>query len=154
LQIELATQQQLARQVRSLEAENVRLKDDLSIFENLAQTEGQEGSLSINRLRIEPEANAPNQYRYRMLVAMQGSNKEREFKGTLQLALDLQQEGHHVMMLLPLVSDSNSPQYHISFKHFRRLDGTFTVPAGARINSVEVRLLQDGVVKASKSAAL
>ena len=154
LQIELAAQQQLTRQVKMLEEENARLKEDLSVFESLAQADGQSGSLSINRLRIEPEGNNVNQYRYRMLLAMQGSSKEREFKGSLQLALNLQQAGQGVTMLLPLAADANAPQYRITFKNFRRIDGTFMVPAGARIKSVEVRLLQEGVLKASKSVTL
>lgn len=154
LQIELTAQQQLARQVKSLEDENARLKDDLSVFESLAQAAGQEGGLSINRLRVEPESGSANQYRYRMLVAMQGNNKEREFKGNLQLALNLQQQGQSVMMLLPLASDPNSQQYHITFKNFRRIEGTFQIPAGTRVKSVEVRLLQDGALKASKNVTL
>ncbi len=154
LQIELTAQQQLARQVKLLEDENARLKDDLSVFESLAQAEGHEGTLSINRLRVEADNGSANQYRYNMLLAMQGNNKEREFKGNLQLALNLQQQGHSVMMLLPLPSDSNAQQYRIAFKHFRRIDGTFLIPAGARIKSVEVRLLQEGVLKASKNVAL
>ena len=154
LQIELVAQQQLVRQVKGLEDENARLKDDLAVFESLAQTEGQNGSLSINRLRVEQEAGGANQYRYRMLLALPGGGKEREFKGSLQLALSLQQEGQGAMMLLPLAADANSPQYRIAFKHFLRVDGTFTIPVGTRIKSVEVRLLQDGVVKASRSVSL
>lgn len=151
LQIELTAQQQLARQVKLMEEENAQLKDDLSVFEALAQAGGQDGSLNINRLRVEPDGGSATQYRYRMLVSMNGGNKEREFKGNLQLALNLQQQGHGVMMLLPPAAESASPQYRINFKHFRRIDGTFPIPANTRIKSVEVRLLQDGVLKASKN---
>ncbi|MBI3524802.1 MAG: hypothetical protein HY066_09865 [Betaproteobacteria bacterium] len=155
LQIELTTQQQLTRQVEVLENENAQLKEDLSVFENLALAQGQEGSVSINRLRVEPEAaGAANQYRYHMLVAMQGGRKELEFKGNLQLMLSLQQESKSVMMLLPLPTDQNLQQYSINFKHFRRLDGTFRIPPGSRIKSVEVRLMQGGALKASKSVTL
>jgi hypothetical protein len=42
----------------------------------------------------------------------------------------------------------------VSFRYFRRLEGTFKVAADARIQRVEVRLIQDGVVKASQSVAL
>ncbi len=155
LQIELTTQQQLTRQVKALENENAQLKEDLSVFENLALAQGQEGSLSINRLRVEPEAGGTaNLYHYHMLVAMQGGKKELEFKGNLQLMLNLQQENKSVMMLLPLPSDQNLQQYSVNFKHFRRLDGTFRVPPGARIKGIEVRLMQGGALKASKSVTL
>lgn len=155
LQIELTTQQQLTSQVKVLEKENAQLKEDLSVFENLALAQGQEGSLSINRLRVEPEAGGTaNLYRYHMLVAMQGGKKEIEFKGNLQLMLNLQQENKSVMMLLPLPADQNLQQYIVNFKHFRRLDGTFRIPPGTRIKSVEVRLMQGGTVKASKNVTL
>jgi len=154
LLIELAAEQQLARQVKSLEDENARLKEDLSVFESLASAEGQEGHLSINRLRVEADRGIANQYNYRMLLAMPGSNKVREFKGNLQLALNLQQQGHNVMMLLPQTAEQNSQQYRVNFKNFHRLDGSFSIPAGASIKSVEVRLLQDGALKASKSITL
>ena len=89
-----------------------------------------------------------------MLVAMQGGKKDFEFKGNLQLMLNLQHEDKNVMMLLPLPTEQNSQQYNINFKHFRRLDGTFRIPSGARIKSIEVRLMQGGVLKASKSLTL
>lgn len=152
LQIELTTQQQLTRQAKALEDENSRLKEDLSVFENLAQAEGPEGSLSINRLRI--EADMADQYRYRMLVAIQGGKKDREFNGSLQLALTLQQDGKNVMMVVPAVEGAAARSFELRFKHFRRIEGTFKIPTGARLKSVEVRLLQDGKVKAAKTAVI
>ncbi|MFA7270703.1 MAG: DUF6776 family protein [Sterolibacterium sp.] len=155
LQIEHTAQQQLASQVKLLEEENTRLKEDMSVFENLALADGHEGSISINQLRVEPNGGATaNLYRYRMLVAIQGNRKESEFKGNLQLLLNTQQDGKNVMITLPSQTDSNSPQYNISFKRFRHVEGTFLIPSGARIKNLEVRLLQGNVVKASKSATL
>lgn len=155
LQIEHTAQQQLTRQVKLLEEENTKLKEDMSVFENLALAEGQEGSISINQLRLEPAGGGKaNLYRYRMLVAMQGKKKESEFKGNLQLVLSTQQDGKNVMIFLPSQADSNSQQYNVSFKRFRHIEGTFLIPSGARINNLEVRLLQGSVVRASKSLTL
>lgn len=155
LQIEHTTQLQLARQVKVLEEENNRLKEDMSVFENLALADGQEGSISINQLRLEPAGGGnANLYRYRMLVAMQGSRKDSEFKGNLQLVLSTQQDGKNVMIFLPSPSDSNSQKYNISFKRFRHIEGTFLIPSGVRIKNLEVRLLQGSVVRASKSLTL
>ena len=153
LQIEYTAQLQLTRQVKLLEEENTRLKEDMSVFENLALADGQEGSVSINQLRVEP-GDTSNLYRYRMLVAQQGNRKDNEFKGNLQLMLNTQQDGKNVMILLPSQTDANSPQYNVSFRRFRHIQGTFLIPSGARIKNLEVRLLQGGVVKASKSVAL
>lgn len=155
LQIERTTQQQLSRQVKLLEEENARLKEDLSVFENIALAEGREGSLSINRLSVVPDpSGTANLYHYRLLAVIQGSKKEIEFRGTMQLAIALQQDGKNVMMLLPPPGESNAAQYNVNFKHFRRLDGTFRIPPGSRLRSVDVRLLQSGALKASKSVTL
>lgn len=153
VQIERTAQQQLVRQVKALEQENGRLKEDLAFFENLASAEGKEAGVTINRLRVEPNG-SPGHYRYRLLAAAQGGKKDREFRGSVQLVISLQQEGKSAMMILPEQNDPARQRFNINFKHFQRVDGTFQVPAGARVNSVEARLIQDGVTRASQTVTL
>lgn len=153
VQIERTAQQQLVRQVKLLEMENVRLKEDLAFFENLAAAEGREAGLTINRLQIEPNGNS-GQYRYRLLAAAHGGKKDREFKGSVQLLVNLQQDGKNAMIVLPEQNDPARQRFNISFKHFQRVDGTFQVPAGTRVTSVEARLIQDGLTRASQTVAL
>jgi hypothetical protein len=59
-----------------------------------------------------------------------------------------------VMMQFPAAGDPAASQYQVSFRYFRRLEGTFKVAAEARVLRVEARLIQDGAVKASQSVAL
>lgn len=153
LQIEQTTQEQLKKQVVSLEGENARLKEELAVFEHMAQGQGAEGSLSISRLRIEP-GDAPDTYVYRMLVTQQQGKKGNEFKGLLQFALTVQQAGGNAMIVVPKAGDPGSNRYQVSFRHFQRLEGSFKLPAGGRLVSVEARLLQDGVTRASQRIAL
>ena len=58
------------------------------------------------------------------------------------------------MMQFPAADDPAASQYRVSFRHFRRLEGTFKVAAEPRIQLDEVRLIQDGAVKASQSVNL
>lgn len=153
LQIERTAQQQLVHQVKALEEENGRLKEEMAFFENLAAAEGKDAGFSINRLRVEPDV-TPGRYRFRALAATQGGKKDREFKGSLQVVIGLQQGGNSAIMTLPAAEDPNRQRYNISFKHFQRVDGTFQVPAGARVASVEVRLIQDGAVRATQTVTL
>lgn len=153
LQIEKTAQQQLARQVRAPEAENGRLKEDVAFFESLASSERAETGITINRLRIEPDT-VPGQYRYRMLVVVQGTKKEREFRGSYQLLVNLYRDGKSAMMVLPQSNDPNANRFDISFKHFRRIEGVFEVPTDATVQGVEVRLTQNGSIRASQSASL
>lgn len=152
LQIERATQQQLALQVRALESENAGLKQDLAFFEGLipASESGGEVGVKINRLRVDPESVA-GQYRYRMLLVYNGGRQTKEFKGMLQLLVKVQQGGKDVMMTFPSAIDPNPQRFHVEITHFQRAEGVFSVPAGVLLKGVEARLMQDGVVRARQS---
>lgn len=149
LQIERTTLDQLTQQVRTLEEENVRLKEDLAVFENLARGESQEEGISISRLRITPDG-APGLYRYSLLVSQNGVQRGREFRGSLQIAVTLQQGGESAMMLLPRAGDPEAAKFSFSFKNFRRLDGSFRLPPEARIKVAEIRVVLDGAIKAAQ----
>lgn len=153
VQIERTAQQQLVRQVKALEQENGRLKEDLAFFENLATAEGKDAGFTINRLLVEPNG-VVGHFRYRLLAAVHGGKKDREFRGSIQLVISLQQEGKSAMMILPEPNDPARQRFNINFKHFQRVDGTFQVPAGARVTSVEARLIQDGATRASQTVTL
>jgi len=152
LRIESTSQERLSGQIRILEEENVRLKSDLATFESLAGGPGGNPRLAISRLQILPGGGG--QYRYRLLVAQTGDKKDKEFSGTIQLIATVQRGKETVMMQFPAAGEPVAGQYQVNFRYFRRLEGTFNVAAEARIQRVEVRLIQDGVVKASQSVAL
>lgn len=153
LQIERTTQEQLVHQVKVLEQENGRLKEELAFFENLASSEGKDSGLTINRLHVEPNG-VRDTYRYRLLAAAQGGKKDREFRGRLQLMISLRHAGKDAMIVLPEQNESAKQGFDINFKHFQRFEGTFQVPEGARVTSVEARLMQDGVRRASQTVTL
>lgn len=154
VQIERTAQEQLIHQVKALELENSRLKEDLAFFESLASSEKKEGGVTINRLQVTPDGDAGH-YRYRLLVAAQGGKKDRGFKGSIQFVINLQQEGKSATMVLPRSGDDSAKQgFNVDFKHFQRIDGSFDVPVGARVISVEVRLRQDDATIASQTITL
>lgn len=155
LQIERTAQQQLSLQVKRLEEENTRLKEDLAVFESLAQSDANaRPGLSIHRFRVDEDVAGSGQYRYRMLIAVQGSRRDREFNGSLQLVVSMQQDGKVDMITFPRPNDADASSYNISFKHFRRLEGVFRVPIGAVVKNVEARMMQGGALMATQSFAL
>jgi len=153
LQIERTTLEQLTTQVQSLEAENTRLKEELAVFENLAGGEGKSDGVSISRLHVEPDA-APGRYRFSLLAALQGSLRGHDFTGALQVAVTLQQGNDNAIVAFPRAGDPDAARYSVSFRNFRRLTGFFQVPAEAKVKAVEVRLLQNGAVRAVQKVAL
>ena len=152
LQIERAAQIQLGKQVKALEDENARLKEDLAFFENLIPSERKDNALSINRFRVEPDA-LPGEFRYRLLL-LQGGTRAHPFQGNLQLLVTLQQDGKDVIISLP--EEGAAQAYRISFKYFQRVEGTFRVAPGARVKMVQVRVFESGSaqVRATQSVNL
>jgi hypothetical protein len=140
LQIERAAQAQLGRQVKTLEDENVRLKEDLAFFENLMPGEHRDNTLLINRFRVEAGA-LPGEFRYRLLL-QQGGRRDKPFQGSLQLLVTLQQDGKSAIITLP--ETGAAPAYKISFKYFQRVEGTFRVAPGAQVKTVQVRIFESG----------
>lgn len=155
LQIERTAQDQLARQIKTLEQENGRLKEELGWFEKLAGGGSGEPRVSINRLEVEPDA-VPGQLRYRMLLAFQGGKRDqdREFRGSMQFVLSLQQPTGNAKMVIPTAGEPNRQRFGLNFHHFQRVEGTLQIPSQAKVVSVEVRLLQDGATKTSRTATL
>ena len=140
LQIERSAQTQLGKQVKALEDENARLKEDLAFFENLIPSEHRDNTLLINRFRVDPGA-LPGEFRYRLLL-LQGGRRDKPFQGNLQLLVTLQQGGKDAIITLP--EEGAVQAYKISFKYFQRVEGTFRVSADARVKMVQVRIFETG----------
>ena len=148
LKIEQTAQIQLASQVKSLEDENNRLKEDLAFFENLVPTERRGEKVSIHRFKVERDV-LPGEFRYRLLV-LQGGKLDREFHGSLQLVVEMQQNGKDATIIFPDSSDVGNA-YKLNFKYFRRVEGTFRVPAEAKVRTIQARILESGSGEARAS---
>ncbi len=154
VRMERGTQAQLAGQVRQLEEENARLKEDLAFFENLIPAEKGEGKVSINRFTVVPDALA-GEYRYRLLV-LQGGKRDKEQQSAVQFLVEMQRDGKTVMMALPSEKPGSDPAYRFNFKYFHRVEGSFRVPPAARVKSVQVRVFDtvSGQLRASQNFSL
>lgn len=140
LQIERTAQTQLAMQVKALEEENARLKEDLAFFENLIPGEHRDNTLLINRFRVNSGA-LPGEFRYRLLL-LQGGRRDKPFQGNLQLLVTLQGVDKDVIITLP--EEGAAQAYKISFKYFQRVEGTFRVAPDAKVKMVRVRIFEAG----------
>nr|WP_322785767.1 DUF6776 family protein [Noviherbaspirillum massiliense] len=151
LNIERSTKQQLANQVRSLESENARLKEDLAFFESLLPNATGVQGVAIRRLKV--DLIAPGQLRYRLLI-MQGGRNKPEFVGNLQLAMSTEQGGKTTMMTFPEGNSTDSDKFKLAFKHYQRVEGVLNLPEGASIKTVQARVIEKGQIRAQQSANL
>jgi len=154
MQIERATYGDLAKQVKSLAEENAVLREDLGFFQSLMAAGGKEGALSINRFRVQPEV-LPGEYRYRLLLVQNGQ-RVKEFQGTLQFVLNLEQGDRKFALTLPQEGEANTKEYQVSFKFFQRVEGTFKVAPGAVVKSLQIRVFENGSIapKLSQSVSV
>jgi len=151
LNIEHAGQKPLRDQVKTLETENIKLKEDLSFFERLLPANTGNKGIGIQRLVL--ESVAPNQVRYRMLV-MQGGSGKQDFTGELQLLVSVLQDGKTAIITFPKDKSADGDKYQISFKHYQRLEGVLTLPEGTTVKSIQARVLEKGQARAQQSASL
>lgn len=143
LKIERAAQSQLAEQIKTLEQQNLGLKEDLAFFENLVPSAGRDERLTINGFRIAADA-IPGEYRYRLLLLQGGTQAQRDFDGTVQLVVDIEQDGRTSVLTLPADKPGENQELRVHFKRFQRVEGSFRVNPDAKVRSVQVRVLENG----------
>jgi hypothetical protein len=143
LQIETTAQAQLAKQLKNVEAENARMREDLAFFESLAAGRA-EDKVSVTRFKVESDP-VPGEYRYRLLVTQGG--KDREFQGRLQLVVTMRQGGRDMTLVLPDERQQDSAGYRMQFRRFYRVEGSFKVDPAATVRTVQVRVFEQGVAQ-------
>lgn len=144
VKIEQAAQTELKAQLRRLEDENARLKEDVAFFETLIPSGAKDEKLAIHGLRVAPDA-MPGEYRYRMLVTQGSAPRDREFQGSVQLVVELQRDGRSAILTLPEERGSSVGEtFRLAFKRFRRVEGVFRVQPGEVVRAVQVRILEAG----------
>jgi len=156
LSIERTAQLKLAQQIRGLEQETARLREELAIFESMLSAESRAANpLSINRFKVVPDV-LPGEYRYRLLLLLApGNRRDRDFQGRLELVVSLTEGGKNAMMTFPEPGDPSAAAFRLSFRHFHRVEGIFRVDPKAKVESVQVRVYEGGSdqIKAAQTAS-
>ena len=99
--IERTAQQKLAQQIRGLEQENARVREELALFESMLSSETAGAApLSILRFKVEPDV-LPGEFRYRVLLLASGPRRGREFQGRLELVVGLTEDGRSAIITVP-----------------------------------------------------
>ncbi|HEU4621237.1 MAG TPA: DUF6776 family protein [Burkholderiaceae bacterium] len=146
-----AARDRLTVQIKALERENAKLREELAFFEQIAPVAGP--GVSVRSLQVDSENSAQGRrYRYRVLVG-QGPKPGRDFVGHLQLVVSLVREGRGVTMTLPN-GGADASAFALSFRMFQRLEGSFEIPVDAVVQSVEARVMSGEAVKARHTVAL
>ena len=144
LSIERSAQQKLAQQIRTLEQENAKVREDLATFESMLSSEARSGNtLAIYRFTVEPDV-LPGEYRYHLLLVTPRARREREFNGRVELVVTLTDRGQNAMISFPEPADAGASEFRLAFKYFRRMEGIFRVNPKAKVENVQARVYETG----------
>ena len=145
--IERTAQQKLAQQIRVLEQDNARVREELATLESMLSSDARNANvLSIYRFKVEADL-LPGEYRYHLLLLAPNApnlRRDREFNGRLQLVVSLTEGGRNAMMSFPEEGDPGAGAFRLAFKYFRRVEGSFRVSPKAHVDSVQVRVYESG----------
>jgi hypothetical protein len=150
LQIEKASQTELARNVAQLQEENASIKEDLGFFRKLMSSGATPEGIGASDIKVEREGRS-NEYRYRMLLT-QGGQRKQDFKGRVQVVARVAQGNAISTLTFP---DPALPEAagSFDFRIYHKVEGRFTIPEGSALKSVDVRVLAvpGGQVKLSRT---
>ncbi len=142
---EKASSEKILMQLKALEDENRRLKDDLGFFEKLTPSLGTEG-VTIRALQADTQPDG--KIRWQVLL-IQAKKNPAEFTGHLELAFV------GVMNGKPWTAvGSGAEGIPVKLGQYGRLEGFYDVPAQVLVKGITVKLFQGGVLRATQSAKI
>jgi len=140
--VEKAAQEKVSQQVKQLEADNRKLRDDLGFFEKLIPSSGVDG-VAIRGLQAELQNDMGLKWQ---VLVIQASKNAAEFNGRLELTFSGQLAGKPWTATLPAQA--------VKVKQYGRLEGVFEVPAQVVVKAVSARILEGAAVRATQSIKL
>lgn len=153
MKVERSAQEQLAAQVSQLENESNRLREDLDFFESLLPAGTGSKGVVIRSFRMQPDGE-PNRLRYRLLVQQSGK-PNRDFVGSVQMQVSFVQSGRNFTLQVPDPASADAARaLELAFRHYQRVEGTVSLPAGAVAHSVLVRIVAGGETQTQQTFTL
>jgi hypothetical protein len=141
---EKAAQERMAAQLRSLQAENRALRDDLGFFEKLIPTTG--AGVAIRSLQA--EVLGGTQLKWQVLV-MQPVRNAPQFRGKLEMSVSGTLDGKPWM--LELTGEGAQP---LEFRQYRRVEGMVDLPPRAVVKNVSAKVTEGAATRAVQSIKL
>jgi hypothetical protein len=141
LKVETAAQAELSKNLTQLQDENASLKEDIAFLRSVMSSGSVPEGLAIQNFKVEPDA-LPNEFRYRLLLT-QGGQRKQDFRGKVQIIARVQPAGSGAQLVLSFPTDVElrAATGVVEFRFYQKIDGRFSIPQGAKLNSVQVRVL-------------
>lgn len=141
---ERSSQERLLLQVKQLEEESRKLRDDLGFFEKLIPAAGAAG-VTIRGLQADLQNSS--QLKWQVLV-IQASKNAPQFNGLLELTFSGTVDGKSWIATLPGGAQS------LKISQYGRLEGVFEIPSRVVVSTVTARVLEGTLVRSTQSIKL
>lgn len=153
LNVTRGAQATLSRQALELQNENTQMKEELAFLRTLFSDTDKPGTVTIRRLTAEKDRD--DVYRFSMLV-VRGGNPTDEFSGQLTLLANVAAGGRSSVLTLPDDQPDTATALKLKFKYYQRIEGTFRVPPGGQLKSLQARVVEPGqaIPKATRNLNL
>lgn len=152
LQIEQTAKSELSAQVKQLESENGRLREELATMESLVAGNGRAlGGPSIARASMEQKAAG----RYQIsAVLLSGAESSDDLDASVQLLVGVLRHGKTDMLIFPSTGGHDADHFRMRLHKLTRFEGDFEIPADGKLSSVELRLVVKGANVATRKVPL
>ena len=87
------------------------------------------------------------------MMIMQGGQRENDFRGRVQLILNVVTNGVPSVVTIPEGDKDKTAGLDVNFKYYQRVEGRFKLGEGTKIKTTQVRVLEvpSGQVKFSRN---
>lgn len=140
LQIERASQAELAKQVKTMADENARLKEDVALVQAVSGADARVDGVKVSSARV-IAGSVAGEYSYRIVLLQTGARKK-SFEGRYQLVVNMGRDGGKSGLSLPGPGEQGSQPYKLNFRVSQRIEGTFKVDPAASVRSVQIRVFE------------
>ena len=138
LTAEKAAQSKLAERVGELEAENQRLQDDLGFFKNLIPA-ARGSQVAIRSVQAQQNKLALTW----QVLLLQPMKTPPIFQGKLVFSVTGMKDGQ--------AWTQNLPEQLVKLSQYQRVAGSFVLPPDVKVQSLTVKLLEQGIVRATQT---
>ncbi|MER1968761.1 DUF6776 family protein [Castellaniella sp. GW247-6E4] len=161
LDVELATRRTLEDTLARQQQELGRTRDQLAFYEQLIPP-GPAGAVAIRAFDIRRQGDFLH---YRVLLTRNAPGQE-AFRGRMRFMADALKDGNPVKIELSAATAVAAPPSEIAapgvgadpfslvFEQFQRSTGVLRLPPGVAIRSVNLEVLEDGVIRATRDATI
>lgn len=132
----------------ALQSENFSLKEEVAFYRGILSSPRSNG-LGIQSFQVKQGGHGAL-YRY-TLVLTQDMKSDKVVSGTVDLSIAGEQDGLTKQLSLEDLLGEDNRVIEFQFKHFQKIEGTFSLPRGFSPRGVSVQVIGDGETVTEKT---